>query len=245
MSDAVKDTKRSLVLIHGSGGSGQHWNCQVAYFTRKGYRVLAVDLPGHGSSPGPGRQDIALYADDVEALLRAEGIERPVIGGHSMGGAVVLTMALRNPRAYAGLVLVGTGARLRVLPAIFEAIRTSPEAAAEIMAKTAYSSKVSAEDLRRAVKQLGEVDPEVMYGDFTACDRFDVMKEIGRISTPTLVVVGREDNLTPPKYSEYLRANIPNSTLEVIEDAGHMVMLEQPDRFNAALERFLETLPEA
>lgn len=237
-----KDSKPTLVLVHGSGGSAQRWNYQRAYFSRKGYEVLAVDLPGHGRTPGPGRREISAYADYVEDLLRQRGIDKPVIGGHSMGGAVVLTMALRNPNAYAGLVLVGTGARLRVLPAIFETIKDNLNAAAEMMARSVYSTKVSADELERAVKQLREVDPDVLHGDFEACDRFDIMRALGSIDTPTIVIVGAEDTMTPVKYSLYLRDHIPNARLEVINDAGHMVMLEQPEKFNALLERFLENL---
>ncbi len=241
MADAA-DKRPALVLIHGSGGNAQRWNYQVAHFTRKGFQVIAVDLPGHGRSPGPGRREISAYADDVEALLKDKRAERPVIVGHSMGGAIALTMALRNPQAYAGLVLVGTGARLRVLPAIFDAIRKNFDAATELMAKNIYSSTASAAQLRRAIKQLREVDPDVLYGDFEACDHFDVMGEVGRITTPTLVVVGGEDVMTPVKYAEYLRANMPNATMEIIDNAGHVVMIEQPDKFNAAVARFLGKL---
>lgn len=232
----------TLVLIHGSGGCAQRWNYQIAYFTRKGHEVVAVDLPGHGRTPGPGRREISAYADYVEDLLREKGTARPVIGGHSMGGAIALTMALRSPQAYSGLVLVGTGARLRVLPTIFEAITSNFDAATELMARNVYSPTVPPSELKRAIKQLREVDPDVLYGDFEACDHFDIMGEIGRITTPALVVVGAEDVMTPVKYAEYLRANLPNATMEIIQNAGHMVMIEQPDKFNAVVARFLSEL---
>lgn len=242
MPETPQNFKPTLVLVHGSGGSAERWNYQRVYFSRKGYEVLAVDLPGHGRTPGPGCRDMSSYADYVESLLKQRGIARPVIGGHSMGGGVVLTMALRDPKAYSGLVLVGTGARLRVLPAIFEMVKGDMDAAAEMMARSVYSKGVSADELGRAIRQLREVDPDVLYGDFEACDRFDIMKEVGSITTPAIVVVGAEDAMTPIKYAEYLRSSMPDARLEIIEGAGHMVMLEQPERFNAVVERFLESL---
>jgi pimeloyl-ACP methyl ester carboxylesterase len=79
----------------------------------------------------------------------------------------------------------------------------------------------------------------VVYGDFETCDKFDVMGSLDRINLPTLIICGRDDLLTPVKYSEYLRAHIRNSELRVIDDAGHMVMLEKPEEFNEILENFL------
>jgi pimeloyl-ACP methyl ester carboxylesterase len=91
----------------------------------------------------------------------------------------------------------------------------------------------------RGVKQLLGCGPEVLYGDFLACNRFDLREEVERIDLPTLVICGREDELTPVSYSEFLHRRIKGAALEIIPDAGHMVMMEAPDPFNRAVRDFV------
>ena len=107
-----------LLLIHGAGGSRLHWPPGIRRLT--GWRVLAIDLPGHGDSPGPGERSIEAYTGCVLEWLDEYGVERVIPAGHSMGGAIALTLALQAPDRLAGMVLVGSGARLRVAPSILE-----------------------------------------------------------------------------------------------------------------------------
>jgi pimeloyl-ACP methyl ester carboxylesterase len=240
MSQPHDPDRPTLVFVHGAGGCGLQWNYQVVYFRKLGYRVLAVDLPGHGKAPGPGRQSITDYADALKAILVREAVTRVVLIGHSMGGGIVLTEALRKSPLCMGLVLASTGAKLRVRPDLLEALRDHPEQAPVPIVKASYAANTDEAVLRRAEIQVRGVDPQVLYGDFLASDRFDVRDELETISVPTLIVVGIHDELTPVRYSEYFRAHIPNSDLEVITDSGHMVMLEQPTKFNEVLEHFLK-----
>src|SRR5512133_3755617 len=113
-----------LVLVHGAGAASDDWPPELRALP--GRRVLAVDLPGHGAAPGPAPGSVAAFASAVEALLDAHGIASAVIAGHSMGGAIALTLALERPARVAGLVLVSTGARLRVAPEAL-AFSASPE----------------------------------------------------------------------------------------------------------------------
>ena len=87
-----------------------------------------------------------------------------------------------------------------------------------------------------------KTSPEVIYSDFEACDKFNVMSRLKEIKLPTLIICGLEDQVTPVKYSEYLKNNIPNSRLEIIANAGHMVMLEKPEELNERLEKFIKEL---
>src|SRR5574337_242258 len=107
-----------LVLVHGAGGTHRHWPEEVRALP--GRRVIALDLPGHGGSPGPAPGTVAGLARSVLGLLDALGVPGAVVAGHSMGGAVALTLALEAPARVAGLCLVGTGARLRVSPAVLQ-----------------------------------------------------------------------------------------------------------------------------
>jgi pimeloyl-ACP methyl ester carboxylesterase len=87
-----------------------------------------------------------------------------------------------------------------------------------------------------------KTSPEVLHGDYTACDAFDVMECLGEVRCPTLVIGGTADRLTPPKYSVYLRDHIPGAELVLVDAAGHMVMLEKPEIVNKAISTFIASL---
>ncbi len=232
-----------VVLVHGAGGTSLHWPPQVRRLP--GHRVLAVDLPGHGRSEGVGEQSIAAYAQRLIAWASALKLPRAVWVGHSMGGAIVQHLALHYPDRVAGLGLVGTGARLRVHPLILEGTakeETFADTVATIV-QWSFAPQSSARLRELAAQRMAETRPSVLYGDFLACDRFDVMDQVAAITCPTLVLCGAEDKMTPPRYAEYLASQIPNARLVIVPNAGHMVMLEQPEAVAQALQEFLATVP--
>ncbi len=231
-----------LVLVHGAGGTHRHWPEQVRQLP--GRRVIALDLPGHGGSPGPAPGSVAGLARSVLGLLDALALGSAVIAGHSMGGAVALTLALETPARVAGLVLCGTGARLRVSPAVLQAT-ADPAAlaqAADAMAEWSLGALAGPALRREFVECLLANAPGVVHADFAACDAFDVMARLGEIRAPALVLCGTEDRLTPPKYSEYLRDRIAGARLELVPGAGHLVTLEAPGAVARAVEAFLASL---
>jgi pimeloyl-ACP methyl ester carboxylesterase len=235
-SQAAKDAP-ILVLVHGAGGSRLHWPGELRRLPRA--RVYALDLPGHGRSGGRGCDTIEGYAETVIAFLDAMRIEQAVIVGHSMGGAIAQTLALDFADRVAGLVLIATGARLRVAPAILEGIRSNFERAAELITRFAWSSEASPTVVERGRKALLETDPDVVWGDFAACDRFDALERLGEIRAPTLIIAGSADQLTPVKYARFLAERILEARCSIIERAGHMVMLERPKEVAQATQEFL------
>ena len=145
-----------------------------------------------------------------------------------MGGAIVQTLALTHPEVMKGIVLVGTGAKLKVFPMILEGIRNNFEETVRKIVPFTLSPKAPSELMERGINEMLQCHPEVLYGDFLACDRFDIMKEVERINLPTLILCGEDDQLTPVKYSQFLHSRIKGSKMEVLPDAGHMVMMEAP-----------------
>lgn len=234
---------RPVVFLHGAAANHLVWGAQLRELGQT-HRAIALDLPGHGRSDPPGRDTIEGYRDDLLGLLDALAIDRAVVVGHSMGGAIALALALAHPDRVAGLGLVGTGARLRVLPAILEGIQSPAGYAriAELVVDHSYAAGLDARLRERALAEFRSCPPAVAHADFSACDEFDVMARLGEIRAPTLVVCGSEDRMTPVKYSEFLAAHIPRARLVVLEGASHSAMLEQPDALNEALADFLTTL---
>lgn len=230
----------AVVFVHGAGGSHQHWLFQVRDLA--GASSYTLDLPGHGRSEGPGRDSIAAYGDWLISFLDAAGLDQAVLVGHSMGGAISMDVGLRYPERVAGLGLVATGARLRVAPAILDGILANPKKAVRLICDWAYGPEAPPEMVRLGRRQMSAVAPDVLHGDFVACDAFDVLDRLGELAIPTLVVTGTQDRLTPIKYATSLRDGIPGAALTLVEGAGHMVMVENPGVVAGALAGLLETL---
>ena len=228
-----------VVLIHGAGGTHLHWPSDVRRLP--GFRVLALDLPGHGKSEGRGQQSIQAYSNAVLEWMPAVGMHRAVFVGHSMGGAVALSLALDHGEHVLGLGLVGTGARLRVAPQLVEsaASPTTFLSAIDSIISLSFSPQASERLLELASQRMTETRPSVLHGDFLACDAFDEMERIAQIQQPALVVCGVDDRMTPVRYAQFLADSIPNAALQTVPDAGHMVMLEQPQAVAEALNGFL------
>ena len=230
----------SLLMIHGSGGNKDAWRAQFGGGLKE-MNLAAIDLPGHGDTPGPSMDKVEDYAAWLSEFI-ASGPLRPVLMGHSLGGAVAQMMALTNPALIKGLVLVGTGSRLKVLPAILDGLFSDFASTVKMIVKYAYDDNADPMLLEHGYKEMMQRSPEVYHGDFSACNAFDVSDRLGEIKTPTTMIVGAGDKLTPPKYSEFLAGGIPGSTVTVIQDAGHMVALEQPKAFNQAVTGFMSTV---
>jgi len=225
-----------LVFIHGAGESHKVWTYQTNRFPDS----LAIDLPGHPD--GERENTIEGYAAFVDKSLNQREPSSVILVGHSMGGAIVLKLALKAPSYLRGIVLVATGAKLRVTPLILEEIKTDFVNVTKLIMDFAFSPEAPDWLKGRCLGELQRIRPEVVLGDFEACDKFDSMNDIQRIKIPSLIVCGSDDRLTPVKYSEYLNKNIQGSRLVVIQGAGHMVMMEKPDQVNRAIEEFLNDL---
>jgi pimeloyl-ACP methyl ester carboxylesterase len=231
-----------IVLIHGAGGTHLHWPTEIRRLP--GHRVYALDLPGHGKSGGRGQQSIEKYAKMIVTWLDVVGIYRAIFVGHSMGGAITQTLAIRYPERVLALGLVGTGARLRVAPAILDTAAspaTFPLAVETIIA-WAFNPQSDPRLVEMATRRMMGTRPTVLHGDFLACNSFDLMDSIKKIRFPTLVICGQNDQLTPARYSQYLADQIPSAQLTIVPAAGHMVMLEQPKQAATALADFIASI---
>jgi len=201
-----------------------------------------VDLPGHGEASSEGEDSVGAYARHLFHLLRALPGDVFCLFGHSLGGAIVQEFTLLYPQYVEALVLVGTGVRLMVLPEILEGIQVRFEETVRLICVYAFSKKTSGDLIQKGIEAMLNTSKTILYGDFAACNRFDIMDRVENIKAPTLVVCGGDDLLTPPKYAQFLAGKIAGSRLEIIDGAGHMVMIEKPDEFNRRIMEFLQTL---
>jgi pimeloyl-ACP methyl ester carboxylesterase len=232
-----------LVLIHGAGGMHLYWPPEIRRLP--GYCVYAIDLPGHGKSEiCDGQQTIGDYARYLVQWLESIGLRRAVFVGHSMGSAIALTLSIHHPEYVVGLGLISSGARLRVHPDLlrYVADQTTFIKTADLLVSYSFSSTAPPRLVELASKRMLETRQSVLYGDFQACNRFDVMDRLGLVQQPALVVCGADDQMTPLRYAQFLSSAIPNARLSVIPNAGHMVMLEQPRLVADCLLSFLQDI---
>ena len=186
-------------------------------------------FPATADRKGKGKRASLSIPKFIKDFCDALGLKEVVLGGHSLGGGIVLDFAVRFPERLKAALLIGTGARLRVLPAALDLLKKMAEG--EIPSKFepwAFSEKAAPEVLAEGEKEWAKTSSKVRYYDMLACDRFDIMGELGKIKCPALIACGQEDRLTPIKYSEFLKTRISGSKMEIIEGAAHMPMLENP-----------------
>lgn len=230
-----------IVFIHGSGDSARIWRLQTEHFGAD--RALAVDLPGHGQRVDtlPTEVSVLDYTRAVHTIITDElHLDHPVIAGQSLGGAIALMMGLEYGPVLSGLILIGTGARLRVRPDLLESARATPQTAVHQLKDLAVASTNATTLPDALINEQETSGPNMLYRDLSACNVFDCMTRVQEIHLPVLIICGTEDRLTPVKYSQYLHDKIDGSTLRIIPGAGHYVMREQPEAVNQAIEQWMQ-----
>ena len=163
----------------------------------------------------------------MRKFIETLDLRNVILCGHSLGGAVIQSYYFKYPNDVTALFLIGTGGRLRVLPSTLETVKNNFPKFIEDM-----NDNLKTEFLKTA--------PNVCYDDFMICDGFDILDKTDLIDIPCLILVGKEDEMTPVKYSEFFHKKIKNSELVIIDNAGHLVMIEQPKKLNKAIENYIK-----
>jgi pimeloyl-ACP methyl ester carboxylesterase len=234
--------RKTLVFIHGSGGDHTNWLRQYTSM-KNAFNIAALDLPGHGRSEGPGEQNVAAYVEWVKKILDGLGILNPIMIGHSLGAAIALSFVIRYDRAAAAVVPVAGGVKMPVNPMILAGLKQDPAAVIGMAAKFSLAKQNREKFSGILADSLLRINPEILHGDFSACNSLDITDAVAGIRIPALVICGVEDKMTPPSLSQVIVDRIPGARLALIEGAGHFVMMENPEAFNAALTDFVNLLP--
>ena len=242
--DPAARTGQRVLYVHGTGCNTRVWAQHMAAMTET-HTPVAIDLPGHGQSGGTGFRGAADHAHFVAELATHLGWDRFVVAGHSMGGGIALTIALYYAERLNGLMLIDTGARLRVHPDILRASRAAAAAGKRPSADRTWGYAASTpQAVVEAVQAMtADTDLAVTYKDWICDDTFDCMSRVHTIAIPTLAICGDEDNLTPVRYHTFFQQTMPNCQLAVVKQAGHWPYIEQPEAFNTAVRGFLDGLP--
>jgi 3-oxoadipate enol-lactonase len=249
----VRGDGPALLMIHGFPLDRSMWAHQVATLAR--WRRIAPDLRGCGASDAPDTgYSMATYADDLARLLDRLRIERAVVAGLSMGGYVAFELLRRHRQRVMGLILMDTRA---------DADSADGRTAREALMEVARSQGAAAVGERLLPRLLGRstqrTQPQVVeqvqamisrssvpgiVGALGAMrDRADSTPLLATIDLPTLVIVGEEDELTPPPLSRAMTAAIPSAAMTTIPAAGHLSAMEAPTAVSRVIAEFLEAVP--
>ena len=247
-----------IVFVHGFGCARTDWDLQVAHFAPT-HQAVAVDLRGHGASPGaPSDCSIERYGADVAEVMRALSLPRAMLVGHSMGCRVVVEAALQAPEHTAGVVLLDGSQFAAVMGPVLQATFAQPNGFAKMVQamfkdmSTPKSSAASVAAIADRVNRLPRALGEKMLLDMLRYDTTRLTAALSCLRVPVMALQTTYSNekrerrtmtrgQTSP-YLDMLRAVIPAVRVEIIEDTGHFPQIDEPDRTNAVLGDFLASL---
>jgi pimeloyl-ACP methyl ester carboxylesterase len=229
-----------VVFIHGALNDHSVWTLLARWYAHHGYRVLAVDQPGHGRSDGPPLASVEALADWVLALLDAAKVPGAHLVGHSMGSLIALEAAARAPGRAAGLVMVGTAYPMKVSDALLTTARDDPARAIAMVNAFSHSSLASKPSypgpgawLRGGGSALmhriqSDADGNLFEHDFRVCDAYaGGLEAAGHVTCRAHLIVGTRDVMTPAKATKEL-AGVLHATVARIA-SGHALMQEAPE----------------
>lgn len=236
-----------LVLIHGLGGTLHDWDRFIPDLSRY-HRVLRWDARGFGASgKPPGPYSPQLFARDLAGLVRSLGIPRIHVAGISMGGVIAQRFTLDYSDLVSSLTLMSTSSEVGA------AAQKAWEKTADIIEQRGFSSSTefaqrvfapsfvqsAPHEVQTMVERTARNDPRAYAAAARAIGAYNWTAELERIQVPTLILQGREDQLTPPGGSVKLSRGIPRSRLLMIPDCGHVIPVEKPELFQHTLLAFL------
>jgi 3-oxoadipate enol-lactonase len=244
--------KTPLIFLHGIGGAARAWRGQIAAFGNR-YRAIAWDMPGYGYSAPLATVSIATLADALQDFLQQIGADKPILVGHSIGGMIVQQWLIKHPRTAAAVILAQTSPAFGKAEGDWQKqfieARLGPldrgetmRSLAPTLVKELVGDDPDARGMELARDCMGSV-PEASYrAMMLALLGFDQRKALANISVPTLVLSGSKDKNAPAPMMAKMATYIPSSTYVELEGAGHLVNLELPKAFDAALGQFLKTI---
>jgi len=237
-----------LLLLHGLGSTKKDWDAQVPLFSRK-YRVIALDLRGHGDSTKPlDAYGVELMTEDVKQLLDKLAIKKATFVGFSMGGAVAFEMAAKHPEYLDNLVIVNSGPNFNDMGKTGEDLLKNRTTFLKTKGVEPLAKEISFNmfpeahqiDMRNQFEaRCKKNDYNAYFKSFVTLMDWGLGDRIKDIKTRTLVVASDMD-YTPIAFKQAYVDTLQNASLVVIENSRHGVVIDQPEAFNVALEKFLE-----
>ncbi len=231
-----KDTTPTII-IHGAGGSHLSFPKELRQSTI--INPLLIDLSGHGLSTGNGHETIDEHAEDIISVMDAMDIQTARLMGHSMGGAVSQQIAIDHPERVARLILIGTAGKFEVNHVLINGIVDNPADTIQLLTQWMWAKSVPDIFREMSADMMSKIDPFTIQCDYIAANDFDILHQLANIQQPALIIGGEKDKMAHRDLSYQLADGLPNATLVILSDAGHMMHLEQPEHVTHLIEEWL------
>ena len=243
--------KPLIIFVHGSGLSHITWVLQTRYFAFHGYSVLAIDLPGHGYSEGPSIKSIEEQGKWVSDVIDAVKMKEASLVGHSQGCLITLECASQFPNKVKSLALMGGAGAIPMNPELLELAEKGDPKAVDLMMDWAHGP--AGHFGGHAVPGLHHINiggtivingsiKDALGVDFRACDNYkNGFEAAKKIKCPTINILGDKDRMCPVKEGKKLADSIKSSEIAIIENCGHMILLEEADKALAILKKFIRS----
>jgi 3-oxoadipate enol-lactonase len=246
----IEGTGPWLTMSHSLACNISMWDPQIELL-RKNYKVLRFDTRGHGaSSAPPGPYTLDQLADDVKGLFDTLGVKQTHWIGLSMGGMIGETFALNYPGIFQSMVLADTTSRRppNADKMWGDRIKLAQDQGMEPLVESTlerWFTEPFRKSRKDVMQKIGNDIRSTPVNGFAGCcaaiSKIDLLDRLKEIRCPVLIMVGEEDHGTPPEMAKAIHENLPGSSLEIIKSAAHLSNVEQPEVFNRAITRFLDS----
>lgn len=248
--DDVGEGNIPIIFLHGFPFDKSMWAKQLDFFATTN-RVIAIDIRGFGKSTDESTPlSIDLFSDDLMLFMNQMKISKAIICGLSMGGFIALNAQARFPDRFEAIILCDTQCIADTIEVKLNRYKTIDEIALngtlnfneafikKVFCKNSFTNK---QEIVTQLRSVVMANPEqiVINGLKALAERSETCSTLPEINIPTLIICGREDEVTPLEQSEFLHTSIKASALHIIDDAGHVSNIEQPEEFNNEISKFL------
>ena len=240
----------ALLFIHGLGSSTKDWEAQIDYFSGT-YKVIVLDLRGHGQSDKPiGTYSISLFAEDMACLIKKLDIQPAHIVGISLGGMISMQMAVHHPDLFKSMIVVNSPseflqdtfkAKFQVFLRFFIVKVMGMRWMGKVLANKLFPKPEHEKIRGDMAERWAQNNPKTYWQSTKALLNWSITEQLHKISCPTLIIAAEFDYF-PISDKELLASRIKNAKLEIIKDSRHGTPLDQTEIFNNTLAGFLSEL---
>lgn len=231
-----------VILLHGSAGNHMSWPNEQRRLP--GQRVIAVDLPGHGNSQGPACHNIDSLVRQLRNFLQGLHIHQVALVGHSLGSALALQYAAAYPECVRGMVLLACGISFSVPPHLLDTLLNPnrKQVFIEQFNQIAFDRNFPQAQRRLILAPLNTIRTSTIAADLIICSKLDLSNHLGGIDCPVSLISGSSDQICPAAAVRQLADAIPNASVKIVPNCGHMLLYEKTTQITQMISEFLNSV---
>ena len=239
----IKNEKDTIVFLHGSGLSHIVWSLTEQFFSNKNFNVLSIDLPGHGNSDGPCLENIEKISDWMEKVFIELNLKKVILVGHSQGCLEILEYAHKYKSRIKKIVFIGGSYRMPVNQDLIDLAKNGDKDAVKLMMKWGFKDSkkfIGGNPVEKIIQSPRDIS-EILATDLIACNNYSNGLDAAKsIDCPTMLVFGSNDKMLNIEVGKKFANLIKDSSIHIISDCGHMIMIEKAFEMREKVLEFLQ-----